>query len=218
MSSDVVRWFSLPTITSANKKSVAKSASISINTIGKMRSYFQSWCQSNTNNQYIPITKRYHHNNDDDTNLVYRDDVITTLYFDQTVNSQQRNHSRDNLLKINFSKLFLLILLVINQNVSLVLSDANLNANSNKYFNELNETNPNGLNESYALPQSSRHSVYKEHEIIVDDDIVRDNHFTSTWAVHVPGGDMEANRVAAEHGFRNLGKVSQYNYQTIKIN
>lgn len=32
-------------------------------------------------------------------------------------------------------------------------------------------------------------------------------HFTSTWAVHIPSGDDEANRVAAEHGFTNLGKV-----------
>lgn len=34
-------------------------------------------------------------------------------------------------------------------------------------------------------------------------------HFTSTWAVHIPGGDADAARVAAEHGFSNLGKVSR---------
>lgn len=33
-------------------------------------------------------------------------------------------------------------------------------------------------------------------------------HFTSTWAVHIPGGDAEAESVAAQHGFSNLGKVS----------
>lgn len=34
-------------------------------------------------------------------------------------------------------------------------------------------------------------------------------HYTPTWAVHIVNGDNgAADRVAAEHGFRNLGKVS----------
>lgn len=33
-------------------------------------------------------------------------------------------------------------------------------------------------------------------------------HFTQTWAVHIPGGEVEAQRIADEHGFVNLGKVS----------
>lgn len=34
-------------------------------------------------------------------------------------------------------------------------------------------------------------------------------HFTPTWAVHIVDGDEgAADRVAAEHGFTNLGKVS----------
>lgn len=33
-------------------------------------------------------------------------------------------------------------------------------------------------------------------------------HFTQTWAVHIPGGADEAQRIAEEHGFVNLGKVS----------
>lgn len=52
------------------------------------------------------------------------------------------------------------------------------------------------------------HDHYAGHFISSDDDIERENHFTSTWAVHVPGGEVEANRVAAQHGFDNLGEVS----------
>lgn len=33
-------------------------------------------------------------------------------------------------------------------------------------------------------------------------------HFTSTWAVHIPGGKEKANLVARDHGFINLGEVS----------
>lgn len=49
-----------------------------------------------------------------------------------------------------------------------------------------------------------------KHFIVGDDDIEQQNHFTSTWAVHVPGGRAEADRVAAEHGFVNLGEVSEH--------
>lgn len=33
-------------------------------------------------------------------------------------------------------------------------------------------------------------------------------HFTPTWAVHIPDGDAAATRIANDHGFINLGKVS----------
>ncbi|CAG4935422.1 unnamed protein product [Colias eurytheme] len=32
-------------------------------------------------------------------------------------------------------------------------------------------------------------------------------HYSSTWAVHVPGGKEAADEVAAAHGFVNLGEV-----------
>lgn len=32
-------------------------------------------------------------------------------------------------------------------------------------------------------------------------------HFTQQWAVHVPGGKRNADAVALDHGFRNLGQV-----------
>ncbi|CAH4022480.1 unnamed protein product [Pieris brassicae] len=32
-------------------------------------------------------------------------------------------------------------------------------------------------------------------------------HYTSTWAVHVPGGSEAADAVAADHGFINFGEV-----------
>lgn len=34
-------------------------------------------------------------------------------------------------------------------------------------------------------------------------------HFTHTWAVHIPGGDEVAEKVAADHGMYLRGKVSQ---------
>lgn len=37
---------------------------------------------------------------------------------------------------------------------------------------------------------------------------IESGHYTSTWAVHVPEGPEVANQIAAEHGFINLGKVS----------
>lgn len=33
-------------------------------------------------------------------------------------------------------------------------------------------------------------------------------HYTPQWAVHIEGGEEVANRIAAKHGFVNLGKVS----------
>jgi len=33
-------------------------------------------------------------------------------------------------------------------------------------------------------------------------------HYTSQWAVHIPGGSERADHIAAKHGFINRGKVS----------
>lgn len=33
--------------------------------------------------------------------------------------------------------------------------------------------------------------------------------YTNTWAVHIPGGQEEANRIASKHGFVNYGHVSK---------
>lgn len=32
--------------------------------------------------------------------------------------------------------------------------------------------------------------------------------YTNTWAVHIPGGQEEADRIASKHGFINYGHVS----------
>jgi Peptidase S8 pro-domain len=49
-------------------------------------------------------------------------------------------------------------------------------------------------------------------ESVYSDDLLNTpgarGHFTQQWAVHIPGGNEAADRVAAEHGFINLGKVS----------
>ncbi|XP_059621906.1 furin-like protease 1 [Phlebotomus argentipes] len=37
-------------------------------------------------------------------------------------------------------------------------------------------------------------------------------HYTPTWAVHIPGGETEADLVAAEHGFVNMGKIFNDHY------
>lgn len=125
----------------------------------------------------------------------------------------------------------LFIWLVINQNVSLVLSDPIL-ATSNL---TIDVKNPNGddrilppnddllaansvslrdddtqLSNDIDLP-----SQFQAHHIISDDDILNDKHFTPTWALHIPGGDEVAKGVADEHGFTYLGKVSsQFNHPT----
>lgn len=33
--------------------------------------------------------------------------------------------------------------------------------------------------------------------------------YTNTWAVHIPGGPEEADRIASKHGFINHGHVSK---------
>lgn len=80
----------------------------------------------------------------------------------------------------NFSKLILCLLLVISLNVMIVFGDRNVT--STKLFDHL------------------------EPMIGTNGNIAR--HYTSTWAVHIPDGDEIAERVAATHGFTNLGKVS----------
>ena len=34
-----------------------------------------------------------------------------------------------------------------------------------------------------------------------------DDHYINKWAVHVPGGDTEADQLAHDHGFHNEGQV-----------
>lgn len=136
---------------------------------------------------------------------------------------RQRKQSRDNLLNNDFYKFILLIWLVINHNVSVVLSaDNNNNNNFTTNYFELNAINSNRYGNNAVATSANKTNLYgersgsadgngidyTEHVIISDDDIEQENDFTATWAVHVPGGKDEANRVAAEHGFNILGEVS----------
>lgn len=119
----------------------------------------------------------------------------------------------------------LFVWLVINQNVSLVLSEPILAASNltidDKHITGDELIHPLDVDE-LALNSMSLHdqkpqthdgiehqpNQYQSHQIIVDDDLFNDKHFTSTWAVHIPGGEKVADRVARHHGFTNLGKVS----------
>lgn len=129
-------------------------------------------------------------------------------------------------INAHFNKIVVLFIwLVINQNVSLVLSDPII-ATSNLTIG-IKSQNSDGLlihspnDDSLAANSMSMHgyevqssndidlpSKYRSHHSIGDDDILNNKHFTSTWAVHIPGGDEVADYVAQEHGFTNLGKVS----------
>lgn len=128
------------------------------------------------------------------------------------VNKQRKFHrSGDNSLKIDFLKLILTIWLIINQQyVRLVLGDNSWTVNN--INNDVSST-PSA---SSMVDDISNKNIdvitanlndNNNHNIISDDDIEQMNHFTPTWAVSVPGGEDEANRVAEEHGFTNLGKV-----------
>lgn len=44
---------------------------------------------------------------------------------------------------------------------------------------------------------------------LIDSAGARSGHFTHTWAVHIPGGDEEAERVAHDHDMYLRGKVSE---------
>lgn len=128
-------------------------------------------------------------------------------------------------INAHFNKIVVLFIwLVINQNVSLVLSDRIL-ATSNLTIGVKSQTSDGQLihspnDDPLAAHSMSLHGVeapssndidlpsqYRSHHAIGDDDIHNDKHFTSTWAVHIPGGDDVADYVAREHGFTNLGKV-----------
>lgn len=145
---------------------------------------------------------------------------------------------RDNFLlfKMNVFQISLFIWLVmINFNVNLVFSDNSflkqINHSNDGNYDSLANTTVNQDNDSrrkYSTDDNNNNNNFQvinhittnsngnisdfnflnDHNIVSDNDILNDNHFTSTWAVHVPGGELEANRVAADHGFRNLGKVS----------
>lgn len=43
------------------------------------------------------------------------------------------------------------------------------------------------------------------------------SHYTATWAVHVPGGVEAADAVARDHGFVNLGEVSNAKWNFFKF-
>lgn len=43
-------------------------------------------------------------------------------------------------------------------------------------------------------------------------DFSKGGYYTHTWAVHIPNGDEEADQVAQDHGFVNLGKVSVFHF------
>lgn len=102
----------------------------------------------------------------------------------------------------------LFVWLVINQNVSLVLSDPIIAANNltiavkNLSDNEQNYSPIDSLH-----GQESQNDVDLPSQYFSDNTIEDDRDFTSTWAVHIKGGDEVAECVAREHGFRNLGKV-----------
>lgn len=103
------------------------------------------------------------------------------------VNSQC---DRDSLLKSSFYKL-MVMWLVININVNVVVSVEQLGASA--------------AGDDYRSKADAQIDRYEAVGDEVDD--LPTKHFTSTWAVHIPGGEAEANRVAAEHEFINLGQV-----------
>lgn len=120
-----------------------------------------------------------------------------------------------------FSTTFILLTVafVINQQLSLVLSERILATNNlnfttkstylNNEQNQIAGSSDDGpVQMNYDVNDLT--NIYRAHQIHVDDDILNDKHFTSTWAVHIPGGIEIADRVAEEHGFINLGKVSPF--------
>lgn len=123
------------------------------------------------------------------------------------------------------SKLILLtVWLVIIQHLNVVLSEPILDTtNYNQRNHKIIITNNNLMTRNNSIvnnklsddvPVKSMNDVndlineYQIHQIHVDDDIINDKHYTSTWAAHIPGGIHIADQVAEDHGFDNLGKVS----------
>lgn len=166
--------------------------------------------------------------------ISYRNRINRRSTLQTEPNKSARSSPIATTIQTHFNKIVLLFIwLVINQHVSLVLSEANL-ATSNftidaktKTGDELNHPSNDDLPAAYSVSLSDQHdaqspdddldlsSQYRSHQIISDDDIANDKHFTSTWAVHIVGGDQAADHVAREHGFRILGKVSQLCSSTI---
>lgn len=172
------------------------------------------------------IEKKFLNNNkniDNVQNTIHNRYSIEMPFPKCTVNSKQRqchHNQRDNLWKIDFFQLIIMIWFVINQHINLVLSDDRINNNNNKndiYINSNQLINGNIYVINNTITKvangfSGSGNDYHVHggplNYLVDDDIKQDNHFTSTWAVHVPDGEDAANEVARKHGFTNHGKVS----------
>ncbi|XP_031635657.1 furin-like protease 1 isoform X2 [Contarinia nasturtii] len=159
-----------------------------------------------------------------------RDDVMTSS---EHLRPSYRNHANVNIALANkhsrntrrsliagtvgtqLHKIVLLVLwLVINQNVSLVLSEPILATNNLTIAvksitgddEQIHMPVDNDLAvESMSLQDSQNLNQQHSHQTTDDDDSSR--HFTPTWAVHVPGGDSVAERIAEDHGFRILGKI-----------
>lgn len=122
------------------------------------------------------------------------------------------------------SKLILLtVWLVIIQHLNVVLSEPILDTTNYNQRNHKIITNNNLMTRNNSIvnnklsddvPVKSMNDVndlineYQNHQIHVDDDIINDKHYTSTWAAHIPGGIHIADQVAEDHGFVNLGQVS----------
>lgn len=138
--------------------------------------------------------------------------------------AQEKNNGRNthrSLIAVTFGgqlhKTALLFLwLLFYQNMSLVLSEtilAKSNLTVKKINDELIQPSINNVlvEESVPLLSSPYYiDLPSQYQIIGDDDISKNTHFTSTWAVHIPDGDEVADLVAREHGFKNLGKVSTF--------
>lgn len=108
------------------------------------------------------------------------------------VNSQRIRDSKSSFYKL------MLMWLVINVNVNVALSEQQLNAVTDDYRSPLSadvETD-----EPLLIVYEIDDTNDIDGELVLGD-------FTPTWAVHIPGGEAEANRVAEEHGYKNLGKV-----------
>lgn len=90
--------------------------------------------------------------------------------------------------------------LVINVNVNVALSEQPLNAVTvDDYRSPLNVDDVE-TDEPLLIVYDIDDTNDIDGELALGD-------YTPTWAVHIPGGAAEANRVADEHGYKNLGKV-----------
>lgn len=128
------------------------------------------------------------------------------------INKHSRNIRRSLIagtVGAQLNKIVLLFLwLVINQNVSLVLSEPILAANNFTIADRHIAGVDNVLAVESTSLQDSQNTNQPNNQITRDDD--SPTHFTPTWVVHIPEGDQTAECVAREHGFRIVGKVSKY--------